>query len=81
MQIGKSSREGSASDSGNYSGGESLHHREQGAHLICCNRSWIHSRLQLASLWNHSKRRCFLLHPAAVLNIHGAASPRLVRFS
>ena len=30
----------------------------------------------LGLIWNHLKRRFFLLHPAAVLNIDGPASPK-----
>jgi bacterioferritin-associated ferredoxin len=45
---------------------------------LICRKSvfWIHSSLHQGSVWNHLKRRFFLLHPVPILNIDGPASPK-----
>jgi hypothetical protein len=39
----------------------------------------VHSSLDSEAVWNRLKTRFFLLHPAAALNIDGAASPEGMR--
>jgi hypothetical protein len=41
----------------------------------------IRFNLSPGSVWNHLKRRFFLLHPAAVFNIDGTAYRRALPFS
>jgi bacterioferritin-associated ferredoxin len=49
--------------------------RADGNRKIAAGNGWSQSSLYQGSVWNHLKRRFFLLHPAAVLNIDGLRIP------